>query len=61
VVPCVCEVGIYYPKGVEVSPKKRILGGDVEGKDVIHPLELKEDLLSPGRLFFFSSFFFFCC
>ena len=59
VVPCVCGVGVYYPKGVDVSPKKRILGRDVEGKDVIHPLELKEYLLSPGLFFLFHLFFIF--
>jgi len=35
-------VSINNPKGVKGSAKKRLVGGDVEGKDVIHPLELGE-------------------
>jgi len=42
VVPCVCGVGFYYPEGVKVGPEKRFLGRDVEGEDVIHPLEFWE-------------------
>jgi len=39
VVDCVGGVGFYYPKRVKVGPEERLLGGDVEVKDVIHPLE----------------------
>jgi len=35
-------VSINNPKGVEGGAKKRLFGGDVEGEDVIHPLELRE-------------------
>jgi len=35
-------VSVDNPKGVEGSAKKRLVGGDVEGEDVIHPLEFGE-------------------
>jgi len=39
VVACVGGVGVYYPKEMKVGPEERLLGGDVEGEDTIHPLE----------------------
>jgi len=35
-------VSINNSKGVKGGAKKRLVGGDVEGKDVVHPLELGE-------------------
>jgi len=35
-------VSINNPKGVKGGAKKRLAGGDVEGEEVIHPLELGE-------------------
>jgi len=35
-------VSINNPKGVKGGAKKRLVGGDVEGEDIIHPLELGE-------------------
>jgi len=42
VVACIGRVGVYYPEGVEVCPEKGFLGGDVEGKDIIHYPEPRE-------------------
>jgi len=36
------RVSINNPKGVKGGAKERLVGGDVEGEDVIHPLELGE-------------------
>ena len=35
-------VSVDNPKGVEGGAKKRLIGGYVEGEDVIHPLEFGE-------------------
>jgi len=43
VVVCVGGVGIYNPEGVKAGPEKRYLGGDIEGKDLIHAFEPWED------------------
>ena len=32
-------VGINNPEGVEGGTKKRLIGGDVEGENIIHPLK----------------------
>ena len=32
-------VGVNNPKGVEGSAKKRLIGGDVEGENIVHPLK----------------------
>ena len=39
VVTWVGGVGVYQPEGVKVGPEKRLLGGDIVGEDIIHPLE----------------------
>jgi len=39
VVMCVGGVGIYEPQGVKLGPEERLLGGDIEGEDVVHPFE----------------------
>jgi len=39
VVNSIGGVGVNNPKGVEVSAKKRFIGGDVEGEDVVHSFE----------------------
>jgi len=38
-------VSINNPKGVEGGAEKRLVGGDVEGEDVIHPLEFGKHCL----------------
>jgi len=35
----VCGVGVNNPKGVEGSAKKRFIGRDVEGENIVHPLK----------------------
>jgi len=35
-------VSINNPKGVEGGAERRLIGGDVEGEDVIHPIEFGE-------------------
>jgi len=49
------RVNINNPKGVKGGAKKTLVSGDVEGEDVIHPLEL--GVLSLGYCSFFSFFF----
>jgi len=39
VVNSVRGVGVNNPEGVEGSAKKRLVGGDVEGENVVHPLK----------------------
>jgi len=39
VVTGVCGVGIDEPEGVETGAKEGLVGGDVQGEDVVHPLE----------------------
>ena len=43
VVTCVGGVGVYTVEGMKAGPEKGFLGGDIEGKDVIHPFERWED------------------
>jgi len=42
VVNSVSGVGINNPEGVVGGAKKRLIGGDVEGEDVVHPFKLGE-------------------
>jgi len=39
VVSSIGGVSVHNPKGVEGGAKKRFIGGDVEGEDIIHLLE----------------------
>jgi len=39
VVNCVGGVGVDNPERVETGAKKRLIGGDVEGEDIIYPLK----------------------
>ena len=39
VVDSVAGVGINNPQGVEGGAQKRLIGGDVEGENIVHPLK----------------------
>ena len=32
-------VGVNNPEGVETGAKERLIGGDIEGEDVVHPFK----------------------
>jgi len=49
VVNSVGGVSINNPKGVEGSAKKRLIGGDVEGENIVHPLKPGEHHLGGNK------------
>ena len=36
------RIGINNPEGVEIGAKRRLIGGNIKGKDIVHPPKLGE-------------------